>query len=517
MEEKAHFSASDEDVNIAKYSAVNRISSLGKQLIEKTYIIIHTVDNITTYRDFYDNKDRENKIILKYQNKEILPVFREREGFILSENSSLYQLNFNDSIFANFIKNYWVADNKTDQRELKITNWEKATFPIIYYNNYNYQDDRSQFTKQYLNRLKNDPEFRKQKQLQFASSTSRVPLNELKKAIGKRNFTAGVLNANIKNIEDFKLKASIFSAYPITSKIGTKEGVKKNDRWAIYEIYLDKKGKQVKKKTGYARITKVANNDSIASGNSPSSTFRQHSGKIAHSGMLMEPKNGGIFNIGFGKAFSLTSNQALAGSYLDFDFRLFTFYKLGFNHTSNSFSINNFGGLERDSIYYFNSEDSIAHFFSGNYISENIVSGKTNYFSFNFGREFLIGNRGNLIIEPKIGIGRSLYKLDSESFADTSLQNIIPNTYSLLRIKAHVTMYSVEIGYHLLPKIIVSLKPAIVITKAYRTAALLKTPTNESSTYRNVKYLGNENEWGFNKVHQKNVSLPIHIGVKFKL
>ena len=66
-------------------------------------------------------------------------------------------------------------------------------------------------------------------------------------------------------------------------------------------------------------------------------------------------------------------------------------------------------------------------------------------------------------------------------------------------------------------KIIVSLKPAIVITKAYRTAALLKTPTNESSTYRNVKYLGNESKWGFNKADQKNVSIPIHIGIKFKL
>ena len=517
MEEKAHFSASDQDVNIAKYSAINRISSLGKQLIEKTYVIVHTVDNIYTYREFYNEKDRENLVKLKYQKEKTIPVLREKEGFIMKEKSFLYKLNFSDSIFSDFINKYYLSESETEQRKVRLSNWEKASFPMIYFSNHNYSDEKSQYTQQYLDRLKNDAEFRKQNPLRIASSFSRVPLNKLKQTLGSRNFTAGVLNANIKKIEDFKLKAAINTAYPITSKVGTKEGVKKNDRWAIYEIQLDKKGYRKKKKIGYARVTKVANNDSIASGNSPSSTFRQHSGKQAYSGMLMEPKDGGIFNFGFGTAISIPTNKAFSGSYFDFDFRLFTFYKLGFNRTSNSFSINNFGGLQRDSIYYFSTDDSTSHYFSGNFISEKSVSGKTNYFTFNFGREFLIGDRGNLIIEPKIGIGRSLYKFDNESFADSSINSIVSNSYNLLRIKAHVTMYSLEIGYHLLPKIIVSVKPALIVTKAYQTGALLRSPNNENSDYRDVKYLGSESSWGFDKMHQRNITLPINIGVKFKL
>ena len=517
MEERAQFSASDEDVNIAKYSAVNRISAIGKELIQKTYVIIHAVDNIISYTDFYNQKDRDNQIILKYQNKDILPVLRKKEGYIMKEDSYLYKLNFNDSVFTNFVNRYWLSNNNLNQKKEKLENWKTATFPTTFHSSYSYSDERSQYTKDYLTRLNTDPEFKKQQNLPFSYSSSRIPLNQLIKAIGKRNFTAGILSANMKKIEDFKLKAGIYSAYPITSKIGTKEGIKKNDRWAIYEIHLDKKGNQVKKKTGYARITKVANNDSLATGNSPASEFRQHSGKEAHSGMLLEPKRGGILNFGFGRSLSIPNDQSIAGSYFDFDFRIFTFFKLGFNHTRNKFSITNFGGLQRDSIYYYNDTDSVENYLSGNFIGENDVSGKTNYFTFNFGREFLIGNRGNIIIEPKVGIGRALYEFNTESFADSSYTSTLPNTYSLLRVKTHVTMYSVEIGYHLLPKIIVSIKPAIIIRKAYKTAAFLKTPTNDNSAYRNVNYLGAKKQWGFHKMDKKNISFPINIGIKFKL
>jgi hypothetical protein len=535
LEERAHYSASDEEINIAKYSAVSRISSLGKELMKKTYIIIHTVDDAYSYNKYYDNLDRENKILLKYQKKETRPVLREKEGFILNDNSYLFKLDFNDSISAHFIKNYWVSTNTKDQREQKIANWKNATFPIQYFSNYNYSDDRSQYSKAYyLNKIQKEPALA----IKYKKAMRNLQaVDRLKNSLGTRNFTKQVLTVNLKKIEDFKLKASVFTSYPISSKIGTKEGVKKHERWAIYEIQLDDYGKQIKKKTGYARITKVANNDSIASGASPTSIFRQHGGKRTFSGMLLEPKHGGIVGLGMG-IMSNPSDKSLAGFHLDIDFRINSKYKIGFTYTGNRFklNLNEFGALERNEGIYVDS----AGVFSNNLIpnvdtiyetNENDttltiidnVKGSTQHFTINFGREFLIGNRGNFLIEPKIGFGFSSYNFDT-IIAPNSLTNVLSpeEIKSLYQINTLSTVISVEFGIHILPNLVFSVKPCLIRRGTYETSATLKHPDIENDNYRDVRMTTYEGQgvntnWGFEKLNTGSTNYPIYFGLKLKL
>lgn len=534
--DRAHFSASDLDVNQAKFSAVNRISSLGEKLIKKTYVILHTIENVSSYKEYYDNKDRENKTLLKYQKGEINPVFREKEGFLLKNKSYLFKLNFNDTISMKFMRDYWVSESTKEERDSKINSWKDAVFPVQFLSSYNYQDEKSQYTEEYyLEKIKKEPALK----IKYKKAISkRVPIENLKRKIGQKNFTASVLKANLKKIEDFKLKASVHDAYPISSKIGLKEGVKKHERWAIYEIHLDEKGKQIKKKTGYARIVKVANNDSVSSGASPTSIFRQHGGKATHSGMLIEPKHGGVVGIGLG-VMNNPSNKSLSGFHADLDFRLFSKYKIGLTYTGNSFKIglNEFGMLQREEKI-FKEKDSLEYEFSnvlimnsdtlydidGNDTINTITEakGSTQHISINVGREFLIGNRGNFIIEPKLGVGLSTYQFDT-IIAPNDLRSILSSEElkSLYQLNTLTSVLSIEFGVHILPNLIFSIKPTIINRGVYQTTATLK-PDTENSDYRKVEMTFDEaqqinNNWGFGSLNSKSTSYPIYFGIKLKL
>lgn len=512
--DRAHYAASDEDVNVANNSTLSRISLIGEELMKKTYICIHTIDEITSYKDYYDNVDRENRIKNKYLNKEFIPVLREKEGLKLKDVSYLYKVTFNDSMLLDFYSNYWLDASNTNSQERsdKLAKWEDAIFPTQYLREYNYTSQSFQYTKEYYEKkIVEDPT----NKIKYQNKIRQLkPLESIHQHIGRANFTSSILNANLKKIEDFKLKASIYSTYPITAKIGTKEGVRKHERWGIYEIHVDIHGNQKKKKTGYARIKKVAKNDTIATGNSEASIFRQHGGKESYSGMLLEPKHGGVFGIGIGQSFGLDGDQSLGGFTFDMDLRLFSSWKIGFNTVSNNFSITDFGGLNRDSIFY--SSDSIDYAFGGNLIANgSSVSGSTGFFNFNFGHEFCIGDRGNLVIEPKIGTGFAKYVFDTNAAPDT-MQNVIPSSSlnNLYKLRSKVSVLSLEIGYHIHPNIVVSLKPMRVKRDVYTTNATMGNE-NSPTNYRNVNASDSES-WGLSKL-SGSTSYPIYFGVKFKL
>ena len=232
--------------------------------------------------------------------------------------------------------------------------------------------------------------------------------------------------------------------------------------------------------------SKVAKNDTIATGNSEASIFRQHGGKEAYSGMLLEPKHGGVLGIGIGQGFGLDGDQSLGGFTFDMDLRLFSSWKIGFNTVSNNFSITDFGGLNRDSIFY--TSDSTDYAFGGNLIANGTsVSGSTGFFNFNFGREFCIGDRGNLVIEPKIGTGFAKYVFNTNAAPDT-MQNVIQFLLFTIYITGIKVSFVIGNRYHIHPNIVVSLKPIRVKRDVYTTNATMGNE-NSPTNYRNVNAL----------------------------
>jgi hypothetical protein len=507
--ERVNHAKTDDHVNLAKNSAINRTTLLGEDLIKKTYVIIHLVDKIYTYKEFYDNKDRENEISGKYQKKKNKPILRLKEGYLSEYKSYLYKLDFNDSLLIDFYDRYWLDEYIKTGREEKIADWEKATFPINYISLHNFKQDNSQLSKNhYLKMMKTNPAMLVMYNKKIKSIP---PVENLIPRIGAVNLTSKVLNINIKNIEDFKLKVPVFSAYPILAKIGTKEGIKKNKRWAIYEIKIDKNGHQKKHKSGYARITEIGQNDTIASGNSATSIFRQHGGKRTYSGMLLEPKHGGFFEFGIGNT-SSPNDMSLKGTTFDISLRLFKSFKVGYNRSFTNFSIDDFVGLKLGNQIEYTDTLDVTYTFSDTIIKKSSdVKGTATSYNFNFGKEFLIGDRGNLILEPRIGIGWSKYKFNYEDLVSDSIKEIIPNNEiaDFYNLKSRTFVISLAVGFHITPNIILSFKPSLVSRIKY-----------ESNSQNNAKVSildGNDDSsWGFDKLNG-SITFPMFFGVKFKL
>ena len=507
--ERVNHAKTDDHVNLAKNSAINRTTLLGEDLIKKTYVIIHLVDKIYTYKEFYDNKDRENQILEKYQNKKIEPILRIKDGYKSDYKSYLYKLDFNDSLLIDFYDRYWLDEYIKTGREEKIADWENATFPVNYLSIHNFKQDNSQLSRDhYLKMMKTNPAMLVMYNKKIKSIP---PVENLIPRIGAVNLTSKVLNINIKNIEDFKLKVPVYSAYPILAKIGAKEGVKKNKRWAIYEIKIDKSGHQKKHKSGYARIKEVGLNDTIATGNSATSIFRQHGGKRTFSGMLLEPKNGGYFEFGIGNT-SSPNDMSLKGTTFDISLRLFESVKVGYNRSFTNFSIDDFVGLKLGNQIEYTDTLDVTYIFSDTIIKKSSdVKGTATSYNFNFGKEFLIGDRGNLILEPRIGIGWSKYKFKYEDLVSESIKEIIPNNEiaDFYTLKSRTFVISLAVGFHISPNIILSFKPSLVSRLNYNT----KSKNNSKVSILDET---NKSSWGFDKL-DGSITFPIFFGIKFKL
>lgn len=107
------------------------------------------------------------------------------------------------------------------------------------------------------------------------------------------------LMINVKHVNDFMAKTPVAKTWPIRAKIGTKEGLQVDKRFDVLELREKKDGTQYEKRIACTRVKKVANNDTIATGNSENySKFYQFKGlKVREGQVLVENPDHG-FSIG---------------------------------------------------------------------------------------------------------------------------------------------------------------------------------------------------------------------------
>lgn len=137
------------------------------------------------------------------------------------------------------------------------------------------------------------------------NSTTNNPLFYGKFRLGKQSFTTNAyqyatfsgMQAWVKNlavimkrIQDFSLSAQIvekLSSGKYSSTLGKKEGVHLDDMFRIVEMYEDSKGVIKKKRVGYARLIKNADNTNPDSGNQLS-IVKLHWGNRIMPGSILE-------------------------------------------------------------------------------------------------------------------------------------------------------------------------------------------------------------------------------------
>ena len=243
--ERGMYNASDMQANVAKGTArgASALADAGEELINNTFVVVSKLK-------FVSNEVAAAAIreIAKAAASQIpSAIFREaailaadavynktKEGYSVWTNAYLYQLQWNDSVAAVFYNDMWIDKSNIDAA--KVAAFDNA-------------------------------EFFKFKYIGTEKASSLVTFS-LKKGEGQRTEEQMIYLATVRNIDAvyaklqkkydvFKTKTPLYTGYPITAKIGMKEGLSGGEKFEVLEQSIDQKtGKTVYKKMGVIKVDK---------------------------------------------------------------------------------------------------------------------------------------------------------------------------------------------------------------------------------------------------------------------
>lgn len=226
MDERSAWNATDEDVANDQALQVKRFGQDGNTLVKSSYITVYDMKNPTKTV----SKDKEGK---------------ESITWSAVVSAYVYEMENAEQVVDNVLGNMWI--NEDDDAATKAA--KKTAFDTLQVNVKLVAAEAVKVSDKYLDKA-------------LATSYEKT-LHKLE-----------------KKIDAWKTTAACETVRPyITAKVGTKEGIKNADRYAIYGQKWNKKIEApVFKRLGYARATVVADNMQIADGNSDSTYFYQIGG-----------------------------------------------------------------------------------------------------------------------------------------------------------------------------------------------------------------------------------------------
>lgn len=128
--------------------------------------------------------------------------------------------------------------------------------------------------------------------------------DKLKKA--KENLSYGLHRNTIGKFENrvsrFQVKRMVENGRPLRAEVGSKEGVKLNQRFLVYNTYMDKVGKLYKRPIGAVRISRIAdtkNANNTLSENLDLSKVKQYQGRRISGGEYIKQWNGLGVELGY--------------------------------------------------------------------------------------------------------------------------------------------------------------------------------------------------------------------------
>lgn len=494
--ERGNFTATDNQVLTDKASEISRTGDLGYSLIDKSYIFVYDIISLRTYEEIYNEKDADRRKSVENHNKnlksgqaakEFTPVARVKQGWEIKYAVSIYKLKWSKDIQNDFYSNYWVDASTTEGRSQKIAGFNSKNFEYTYVSSF----------KSIMNETK-----------MKASSTpvSQEIMNALLLSSAK-SIQSLALSGVEDYVEDFRLRANVFSSYPIRAKLGTKESLHKEDRYFLYELTENDLGEIEKNRIGWAYVTKVAKNNKMADGEMPTSKFKQHGGKKIYSGVLMEERNdiGLVVNLGKG-----IGNQFYQG--VNFGLELNTSkivsivpgLYLGANLTYGSGSKLNLGEMVTNNFFYDSlSADNMSYTDRITYADSNYSTTKIGL-NIYIGKEFYFLRTGNLTIFPTAGVSynaMSITKRNGEYIYST-YEYDDNDPFSFTSINAYL---SVAVGYNLTPGLNVYVEPIVsrrgAMQNDFGVVQQISTDSNVNKAFSDLNYS----------------PMLINVGVRFRL
>jgi hypothetical protein len=250
--ERGMYNATDADVLKAKGTkrGVDALKDYGDKLIGKSYIVAIDYSKFTFIDDSLSRGWRSDVKIY------------------------LYKIVFNDTIQSKLYNDLWIYQEDTPAVKTK----KKAAF------------DQMNFDVEYVSQAATSVT---QTELKKNTSKTIIPKtnDELLAILMQKGLDESIYNAE-KNIEDLRVKTSLYQINPLRAKIGKKEGLAVDHRYFVYEfVYNEKSNTTSSVRRSVIRVKKVADNRNIATGSSVMSTFYQIAGGNLEPGFTLQQRN----------------------------------------------------------------------------------------------------------------------------------------------------------------------------------------------------------------------------------
>lgn len=248
ISKRGFYNATELDVALAESSARGTalLADAGEELIGNTFVLVNDY-NFTNKEEVAKKVGGAMKIgamlaaaageegLADGLNTAAKVVDFVGKGFIIRTRSYLFQLDWNEEVAARFYTEFWTTDgnldpakvnafNTTDIFKMKLVGYQAATADV-------------QSTKA---TTKSNEEL-------IAEATIKAQ----NKAIAKLE----------KTYEQFRTKTPLFSVDPLMAKIGTKEGLEKNDKFEVLEQFIDGQGRTRYKRREIIKVGDVWDND----------------------------------------------------------------------------------------------------------------------------------------------------------------------------------------------------------------------------------------------------------------
>ncbi len=282
IQKRGLYNATDVDVNLVDASKVGRarLADAGVNLIGKSYVLVLDYENIRTMREIYDYQDAVARERAKRMSKTFEPVERKRNGFKGRLTAYLYKLNYSDTI-QGYLDASFINESKFDLTKFNnIFNHIRRPYKFI--TSEALDIDGTQLNKgQPL-----APLIQKSKEQLFAEMVHSSILKVVRILEGR--------------VEAFRVKTSVTSINPIKAKVGTKEGLRHERRFFVWEYVANRREQIVARKVGTIRARRVANNLYDKLGNTQETEFYQIGGRTISEGMTIQERKDAGIGVGLG-------------------------------------------------------------------------------------------------------------------------------------------------------------------------------------------------------------------------
>jgi len=296
LAERGVYNATDNDMLVASASkrGTAGLMDMGMGLVDKSYFIVLDFAEILSMSE-------------QYERDSIPADQRTMNGFQGKVNSYVYKLDFSEPVAARFFQDLWIS-GESDNKEAKRALFDQTDFPLVYINTFSEAVSSTQLNPG----QKGAPAVQRSSEEMLESLMDMAYENSLLKL---ENTT-----------DEFRVKGMVHDVNPIAVKIGRKEGLKFDQRYFVYENRQDRNGNVYSKRKGVIRSMSVADNRTLADGESEPSLFYQVAGgQIDNMGMFVEQKNASGINL-----FAGYTEGGLSGGGLRLEILLSPFLYEGF-------------------------------------------------------------------------------------------------------------------------------------------------------------------------------------------